>query len=71
MATNNCKERAIIYEKWLLLKKTGSTGIISLLVTTETFFSSILVAIKISFISFVWWDLALEYVYVVGRVELF
>lgn len=30
IATNNCEERATIYEKWLFLKKTGSTGIISL-----------------------------------------
>lgn len=78
MATNNCEGRATIYKKWLLLKKTGSTGIISLQVTIRIvccfvlFFTHQLVAVKISFISLiVWWDLALECVFVVGRTELF
>lgn len=30
IAANNCKEGATIDEKWFLLKRTGSTGIISL-----------------------------------------
>lgn len=30
MATNNCEERAAIFGKWLILEKTGSTGVISL-----------------------------------------
>lgn len=34
MATNNCKERAAIYGKWLILEETGSIGVISLWVNT-------------------------------------
>lgn len=53
MATNNCEERAAIYGKWLILEKTGSTGVISLWVNTQNFFRlSTLVAVKMSFISF-------------------
>lgn len=30
MATDNCEERAAVYGKWLILEKTGSTGVTSL-----------------------------------------